>query len=198
MSSKPENKYRKETKHFCKFCKIFIQNNLIQITRHEKEPHHLKRMSRLIDSINKTGTSAGSSISSIKPKPKATSINPLLYGLGQDSTADIPNQDLFKRNLNEFKTTEAFEAANPKLVLSANLPSAWEEYVEEPKEEIDLSLNTEMKKVVDDDDDQEDEFKVVSKTMPSLDNIQHSLDNGTDEKLPAFKKKKLKSKLSKK
>jgi hypothetical protein len=191
MSSKPENKYRKETKHFCKFCKIFIQNNLIQITRHEKEPGHLRRMSRLIDSINKTTGDTGSRESA---KPKQTSINPLLYGLGQDPTADIPFEDGSKRNLKEFKTTEAFEQANPKLVLSANLPSAWQVCEEEdlPKDEIDLSLNTEMKKVKDDDEhDDEDVFKVVPKTIPVV-------DNGLDEKLPMFKKKKLKSKLAKK
>lgn len=201
MHNSKDSKYRKETKHFCKFCKIFVQNNLAQISRHEKEPGHLRRMSRLVDSINAAGTKGASKSTAKTTKPTAKSINPLLYGLGQDSLADIPSEQDFKR---DFQTTEAFELANPKVVLAARLPSAWEEVEEDEGEPPsnthepihDTSLNTELVKVKDESDESDEEkFKVTTKTLLSASTVSAA----GDEKPLAFKKRKnLKSKIVKK
>ena len=195
MHNSKDSKYRKETKHFCKFCKIFVQNNLAQISRHEKEPSHLRKMSRLVDSINNAGLKSQSGSVTKTTKPTVKSINPLLYGLGGDSLQDIPTERDFKR---DFKTTEAFELANPKVVLAARLPSAWEEIEEELPElhdPIDISLNTELVKVKDESDESDGEqFKIMTKTLPAV----GSNESATDEKPLLFKKRKtVKSKVAK-
>ena len=49
-----ENKYRKETKYYCNYCKIFVQNNKISKTTHESDFRHKNAVARFLRSVHKT------------------------------------------------------------------------------------------------------------------------------------------------
>ena len=48
-----ENKYRKETKYFCTYCKTFVQNNKISKSSHEQGPGHKNAVSRFLRNVHK-------------------------------------------------------------------------------------------------------------------------------------------------
>lgn len=152
-----ENKYRRETKFFCTFCKVFVQNNKISKTTHEQGPGHKNAVGRFLRLVHKTkdrnerekvengkmlakvemaanknlGTSWKNG--SVSNKVGTGKVNLDLYGYGvtENSTADsnILPSTAFVFNPAEFHATQAFKDANVPTIGVGTI-GEWEAYTE--------------------------------------------------------------------
>lgn len=145
-----ENKYRKETKYFCEYCRVWVQNNATQIKFHESQPQHKRRVEMHLKHLYREKDKAGPKQK--KPAVKK-SININDYGLGQ------PVQDF---DLSEFHVTKEFEAAHRNVVETAKIGD-WEPIPEEERDKREIE-EKDIGSTIEASDDETD-FVVAKKTL---------------------------------
>lgn len=203
-----ENKYRKETKHWCELCRVFIQNNKIQLKSHDTSQQHRNATARSLKSIHRAqdmkvinaeknkremdkinakamlamGLAPPITFSSKKAPEvaKKGSIDPSLYGI-EGGYQDFDGS--------EFTATEAFLEANYKPILVAKIG----EWVKCEEEVITKPILPHIEKREYEDEEEGvtkydvDQFVIVEKNL----HVREEHDDQVEEL--TFKKRKMNS-----
>lgn len=160
FSKMQENKYRKDTKYYCDFCKMFVQNNLLSKENHERSVKHQSRIkshlrqtyrkqdrerieqekeAKIINEItNKAHQSMGIPLKGIthekvsKPESSAKKYNINHYGYDNPNTDHANDIPI----ANQFKVTEEFLDKNQRTIGVGKI-GEWEE-VDDPEPEAPI------------------------------------------------------------
>jgi hypothetical protein len=139
-----ENKYRKETRYFCEFCKVYVYNNLAQKKKHELTPHHQNLLRRQLQNLTQTSKQP------VSKKRLAAKIDSSKYGI----------EGLEPESLGfAFKASKEFVENNT--TIGSTSIGEWEEV-----EEVTLIV-VKPKEIIEDEEGVEKGFKIVEKHIKS-------------------------------
>lgn len=150
-------KYRKDTKFYCEYCKIFVQNNKISKTAHDTSPQHKNALARYLRGVHrnqdisikendknakmmaeieqKAGRAMGLRVSSSRPsltkiiQSSKPSIGSINPLLYGIGTDDGSAYIPPSWNKNEFQATKEFTEANQQ-VMGYGIIGEWESFSE--------------------------------------------------------------------